>query len=289
MPSVMEMVTDRVIRALEQGTVPWQRPWLLPDRGAFNRISGKKYSLINQLILEHEGEYASWKQWTQLGGTINPDERPEIVVFWKWPDEPEDDNKEKSDGIEEQQAKKKRRRPILRYHRVYHISQVKGVEPVKSEAEVRYDHQPIEYAGKIFTDYITRQGITLDEGEYREAYYSPRQDMIHIPSIGLYEYPEQYYSTLYHEAVHSTGESSRLCREGLKKVSFGSETYSQEELIAEMGAAALMTEVGIETANSFNNSAAYIDGWLSVLKGDKRMIVFAANQAEKAINFILGN
>ena len=282
----MEMVTDRIIEKLEQGTVPWRRPWIMPDRGAFNRVSGKKYSLLNQLLLQYDGEYATWKQWSRLGAIIVPDERPEIVVFWKWP-EPEED-KEISDD-EEQQDEKKKRAPILRYHRVYHISQVEGVEPIKSEKEVEYENSPIEEAVKIFKDFAARENIKLDEGNYAEAYYNPKLDMIHIPSISSYENPEQYYSTLYHEAVHSTGIPKRLNREGLKSIQFGSDVYSKEELVAEIGAAALMAKAGIETDKSFNSSTAYINNWLSVLRGDKRMIIFAASQAEKAYNYILGN
>jgi len=288
MPSVMDMVTDRVIKALEEGTIPWQRPWILPNRGAFNRVSGKKYSLLNQLILEHEGEYASWKQWSKIGGIIDPTERPEILVFWKWPDIEEDN--EKSDDNEEQKDERKKRVPILRYHRVYHISQVKGVEPIESKEDIRYNHQPIEKAEKIFAEYITREGIIFDEdGDYREAYYSPSQDLLHIPDMSLFKSPEMYYGTIAHELVHSTGSLKRLNREGLKKVSFGSEKYSQEELIAEVGAAALMSMAGLETDKSFNNSMAYINGWLNRLKRDKRMIIFAASQAEKAINYITGS
>lgn len=286
MPGVMEMVTDRVIQALERGTVPWRRPWILPDRGAFNRFTGKKYSLLNQISLHHEGSYGSLRQWTRAGGVIDPDERPEMVVFWKWP-EPEEDKNKKDD--EEEQGKKRKEKPVLRYHRVYHISQVQGVEPDKPRENIRYDHPQMEEVGKIFKDYITREGITFDEGEYGEAYYSPHHDMIHVPAIRLYQHPEQYYSTVYHEAIHSSGVSGRLNREGLQKVSFGSDVYSKEELVAEIGAAALMEKVGIETDKSFDNSAAYISGWLDALKEDKRMIIFAASQAEKAVNFILGN
>ena len=97
----------------------------------------------------------------------------------------------------------------------------------------------------------------------------------------------EYYSTAFHELTHSTGHHSRLNR--LEKFTFfGTEAYSKEELVAEIGAAALVNAAGLETASSFRNSTAYIQNWLSVLKNDKRFIVSAAGKAEKAVNLILG-
>lgn len=69
---------------------------------------------------------------------------------------------------------------------------------------------------------------------------------------------------------------------------FGTETYSKEELIAEIGSASLMNMLDIETRKSFRNSAAYIQNWLQVLKNDNKFIVSAAGKAEKAVNYIIG-
>ena len=281
MADVMTIVSDRIIAALEQGCVPWRKPWYAPGRGAYNRITGKQYSLLNQMMLLHEGEYASFKQWTTLGGKVKKGSKSEIVVFWKWP---EDD---KEDEDPNQQDRKEKKRPVLRYYPVFHISQVENVEPLEKEESVCFENDPIEAAENVLMDYIRSEGITYDGGEYAEAYFSPKQDLIHVPYIWLYEHPEEYYSIAFHEAVHSTGTDNRLCREGLKQVRFGSETYSREELVAEIGAACILASLGIETKNSFDNSAAYIQSWLSVLKNDRRMVVIAAGQAEKAVNFIL--
>ena len=66
---------------------------------------------------------------------------------------------------------------------------------------------------------------------------------------------------------------------------FGSEQYSQEELIAEIGNAFLCGKTGIEN-KTLKNSTAYISGWLKKLKNDKRLIVIAAAQAQKATDYI---
>lgn len=286
MRDVMAFVTDRIIASLEKGVIPWRKPWVAPGRGAYNRISGKKYSLLNQLMLQYEGEYATFKQWSDLGGKIKKGAKSEIVVFWKWPEH--DEEKDESVDASDDENKECIERPILRYHRVFHVSQVIGVEPLSQDI-VRFEHDPVDIIEQVLSSYVRRENIVFDAGEYGEAYYSPREDLIHVPAIWLYEYPEEYYATALHEAVHSTGATRRLCREGLKKVGFASEIYSKEELIAEIGAATLLSMLRIETEKSFKNSVAYLQGWLRVLKNDRRMIVQAANQAEKAVDFIIGN
>ena len=121
-----------------------------------------------------------------------------------------------------------------------------------------------------------------------EAYYSPSRDLIHLPELSQYQYPSEFYSTAFHEAAHSTGHEGRLNRVGLKKAAFGSESYGKEELIGEISSAVLLSTLHIESDHSVTNSTAYIRGWLKALQDDKRMIVFAAGQAEKAVKYILG-
>lgn len=108
-----------------------------------------------------------------------------------------------------------------------------------------------------------------------------------MPEINQFTDSAEFYSTVYHEAIHSTGHVSRLNRI-TDDVNFGSESYSKEELVAELGASYLVNAVGLETASSFSNSAAYIKGWLSKLRNDKRLIINAAGKAEKAVQLILG-
>ncbi len=97
----------------------------------------------------------------------------------------------------------------------------------------------------------------------------------------------EYYSTLFHELTHSTGHHSRLDRL-CQTAHFGSEEYSKEELVAEIGAAALNNHCGLNTERSDRNSTAYLMGWLSKLRDDKKLLVSAAGRAEKAVNLILG-
>lgn len=272
--SVYEMVTDRILEQLEKGSIPWQKPWTGTKNGAYNRISNKPYSLLNQMILNHTGEYATFKQWSELGGKIRRGEQSEIVVFWKI--QPIEETKE--DGIKE-----KKDIPLLRYFNVFHVSQVEGIEPkVREVAEVK----PIEEAEKIKTAYVTREHITIKEIVSNEAFYSPSRDYIQVPCKEQYTNIEEFYSTLFHEMVHSTGHKTRLDRE-LKGQLGNKQDYSKEELVAEVGSASILNILGIETEKSFKNSSAYIQSWIHVLKNDIKFIVSTASKAEKAVNYIM--
>ena len=273
---IYEMVTDRIIEQLEKGYIPWQKPWTGVHDGAYNRISNKPYSLLNQMLLSKTGEYASFKQWTELGGHIRKGEKAEIVTFWKI----QQIEEENEDG-----EKIIKQLPLLRYYNVFHISQVEGVEPKSIDLN---ELQPIEEAERIKTEYMQREHIKILEKVTDKAFYSPSLDYIQVPCKEQYQNIEEFYSTLFHEMTHSTGHKVRLDREDVKDcMYFGSENYSKEELCAELGSAFLINKLGIASSKSFNNSTAYIQSWLRVLKNDKKFIISASSRAEKAVKYIL--
>lgn len=277
--NVYEMVTDRIIGMLEEGIIPWERPWTGVKDGSFNRITKKPYSLLNQMLLKHDGEYATFKQWTDLGGKIRKGEKSEIIVFWKM----QHITEKNEDGEDET-----KQIPILRYYNVFHISQVDGVEPLPEEKIESTGLEPIEEIEKILMDYITREGIKLTNEKSNRAYYSPSLDLIHLPLLEQFKDISEYYSTFAHESVHSTMTESRCNRKAENKnAAFGSADYSKEELVAELGAASILNMLGIETKSSFRNSAAYIQSWIKVLKNDVKFIVSASSKSEKAVKYIL--
>lgn len=274
MANVYQMVTDRIIAELEQGIIPWNKPWTGVKGGAFNRISRKPYSLINQMMLRHQGEYASYKQWQSCGGQVRKGEKAEQVVFWKvYQTREEKDGEEVVHSI-----------PVLKYYSVFHISQVDGVEPI--EKPELADTEPLEDAEKVLMDYIGREGIKFETSVSNKAYYAPLMDAIHLPVIGQFTDAAEYYSVAFHEATHSTMKESR-CNRSQKLAAFGSESYSKEELVAEIGSATIMNIIGIETPATFKNNAAYIQNWLQVLRNDNRFVVSASSKAEKAVKYIL--
>lgn len=272
--SVYEMVTERIIEELEKGSIPWEKPWTSGRRsGAYNFVSKKSYSLMNQMMLKHRGAYGTFKQWTEKGGKIRKGEKSEIVVFWKF----QIIEEENEDG-----EKEEKKIPMLRYYNVFHISQVDGVELKEELPEV----EPIESAEKIKRDYVEREHIKILEYATNEAFYSPAGDFIQVPERGQYKDIESFYDVLFHEMTHSTGHKSRLNR--LERgAHYGNELYSKEELVAELGSASLMNMLGLETKKTIRNNAAYIQSWIRVFKNDPRFIVSAAGKAEKAVKFIL--
>ena len=267
-------VTDRIIAQMEQDQIPWSKPWC-SNAKAVSHATGKPYSLLNQLLLGRPGEYLTFKQCQEAGGHVKKGEKSSMVVFWKWIEQEDEDTGEIKQV------------PFLRYYNVFHIDQCEGITAKYTQENTFPDGaSTVETAQEIINDYLERENVKLTHSEGDRAFYRPATDEIVLPLRKQFVNTAEYYSTVWHELVHSTGHPSRLNR--LDKVAaFGSEVYSKEELVAEIGAAALVNHCGLESPTSFRNNAAYIQNWLSVLKGDKRFIVSAAGKAEKAVKLIL--
>lgn len=270
-------VTDRIIAQLEEGLIPWHKPWTGTQSGAVSGTTGKPYSLLNQLLLQKPGKWYTYKQAQSLGGQVRKGEKGSMVVFWK----PVIVTEETKDG-----EKKQKKVPMLRNYVVFHADQIDNLPESETAEEPRFIPNPDEAAESIITEYLTRESIHLEQTASNEAFYSPSFDKIHLPLMEQFPDTAEYYSTAFHEMTHSTGHKSRLNR--LESTAhFGSEEYSKEELVAEIGAASLLNHCGLETPKTFKNSAAYIQSWLQALKNDKKMIVSAASKASRAVDFIL--
>lgn len=295
---VYEMVTNRIIDQLEKGIIPWHKPWQASlgyfvkntidlRKVAFNRITKKAYSFLNQMLLSKSGEYASFAQWHNLGGSIKKGAKAETVVFWKIEEIKITDKTE--EDSEEEQKEKIVKLPILKYYQVFHIDDVTGVKPLELEdveapEEETENFDKEEQAEEVISNYSQREKVKIIFGG-DSAFYSPSKDYIQVPHSKQFQEKAEYYSTLFHEIIHSTGAKNRLDR--LEPSSrFGNEGYSKEELVAEIGASGILSLLNIETSSSFKNSVAYIQSWIQVLRNDKKMIVSASSKAEKAIEFI---
>lgn len=271
MKDIQEKVTAQIIAALESGTAPWRRPWK-GAAGPHNVVSGKTYQGINWFLLSMlgGGGFLTYKQAQSLGGNVRKGEKGAPIVFWNFAE------KTKPDGTVGRFA-------FLRSYTVFSVAQCDGLQLPAAEAEGEtLPFVPIERAEAT----IASTGARISHGGDR-AYYRPSTDSIQMPEKADFHAPEEYYSTAFHELAHWTGHQSRLARKGIEEVApFGSTTYSKEELIAEMGAAFLCAEHGINS--TLENSAAYLQGWIKALKGDSSLAISAAGAASKAANFILG-
>lgn len=277
-PDVYGLITQKIIEQLDKGTVPWRKPWSeagLPQ----NIISGKHYSGINMMLLAMAGyennHFITFKQLKEIGGKVKKGEKAHMVVFWSLL---EGSQTETSETASEKEPQKK---AILRYYYVFNVAQCDNI-PEKYRPAIREVRNIPAYDSII-------KGMPqcpLIKHKEQRAYYNVKEDFVNMPKRKSFADDESYYSTLFHELVHSTGHENRLNRQTLTEMAeFGGETYSQEELIAEIGTCYLMSHAGSDS--QFQQSTAYIQGWLNKLRNDKRFIFTAAKASQKAVDFIL--
>jgi antirestriction protein ArdC len=281
MPTVYEVVTNRIIKQLEAGTAPWHKPWRVRGKSGLPRnvATGREYRGINVWVLL-SSEYSSqhwvtFRQARELGGHVRQGEVGFPVVYWKF------DKREVQDGDEIVEKPS----VLCRFYKVFNVEQCEGLglqpsQPTEKEPQV----QPIEACEQVVAGWLQRP--TIKHGGDC-ASYNKSLDLVQMPENSCFQSAEEYYSTLFHELTHSTGHPARLNRSTLTDFErFGDAAYSREELVAELGAAFLSGYCGIEN-RTISNSAAYVANWLEALKNDSRLVLLAASQSQKAADLIL--
>lgn len=280
---ICEMVAERVIEELKNGVVPWNQPWFGSDRFV-SHINGKHYSLLNCMMLGKPGEYATFNQINKEGGRVKKGAKSRLVVYW---------SPIKKEEVGDDGEKKIKTYFILKYYRVFNLNDCEGVKKkYLNDDDTKFIHEEAKDAEEVISAYeAANPGLKIVRDEHSgRAYYRPSEDLIRVPKMEQFQKVEEFYSTLFHEMAHSTGHWSRLGRfkESGAVAAFGGEDYGKEELIAELSAAALCGKCGVESRDSFRNSAAYLNGWMEAIKGNPELIVAAASKADKAVEFILG-
>jgi antirestriction protein ArdC len=288
---IYQAVTDRILELLDQGTVPWRQPFKRGSGGESgmpkNLISDKEYRGINVFLLAvtamlegYDSPYwLTFKQAKDRGGHVRKDERGSLVIFWA--------QREMEDKITGEPVHV----PVMRYYTLFNAQQCEGLElptAPKTDAEPDTQETPFEPIVEAMAIVDGYEGAPRIEHHAGRAFYRPSEDLVSLPEPREFIDGESYYATLFHELVHSTGHSKRLDR-GIdtKTAPFGSNDYSKEELVAEMGAAFLAAVSGISPP-TIEQSAAYIESWRKKLKGDKKLVVQAAGAGQKAVDWVLG-
>jgi len=271
-----EVITARILEALDKGEVPWRKPWSLPKGIRPQSVSGHAYRGINTLLLGLSGyadpRWLTFRKAKELGGNVKKGQKATPVVLWKPITKESEEGEDKTFWL-------------LRYYSVFNVQQTEGLDLPTIDTGLPPEFDAIAEAEAIIANMPKAPSLDHDGGD--KAYYTPALDSIHLPPRYAFEKAEEYYSTAFHELGHSTGHQKRLSRDTLKDVApFGSGTYSKEELVAEFAASFLCHESGIE--NTIDNSAAYIQGWAKKIRSDVRLVVTAASQAQKAADYILG-
>lgn len=280
-----QMFIDRVEQRRANGetvTAPWRKLWNPAVGQDRNLDTDKPYRGGNVFMCAIQGYgspfWATKKQIAKLGGEINRQDDGKLVpytpiLFWNFPDA-----EQKAAG----------RFPFCKFYQVWNVEQTTGLEELaasKLESCGGAPVNPIAEAQAIVDGY---HGPTIRHGN-SQAYYTPSTDTVSMPDMQAFENAEAFYSTLFHELAHSTGHRTRLGRDGVvNPVRFASHDYSEEELIAEMTAGMLTGLAGIDTPETVENSAAYLDHWLAKLKREPSWLASAGGQAQKAADLIRG-
>lgn len=288
---VLDPIIDGVIDALSNGIAPWAKPWSAYDGGVslpYNVISKKAYRGLNVLILGMtkytDPRWGTFAQWKSKGGTVRRGEKCTHVTFWKFL---EVEKKGATGAVILGQTDTI---PIVKTYAVFNAEQIEGIDPLAPPAD--YDPATAKVKAdaegdRIATEYMTRENVPLSHIG-GGAWYQPSTDRVNVPPISTFVGTSEYYSTLFHELVHSTGHETRLKRPGIcDKSGFGSDKYAFEELVAEMGASILLATAGLAQPAVTDNSIAYLANWAEKIRADRSLLLKSASASSKAVDLIL--
>jgi len=275
----LHKIIDTLKAHMTDDTLIWHNPCLI--RTQSNIASGNPYRGVNQfitaIVAHAEGYRSPWwgtfKQIQALGGQlIDAKGRGVPILFYK--------QLPSRDSDEDHQE-----RFVIRHSFVFNLDLIEGIAPEAAINPEEGNTVPIACAEQIAHRYLAREKIRIRHGT---PAYVPATDLIQMPAYAEISSTDEYYSTYFHELAHSTGHPQRLCRFGVGAGRFDSkEDYSREELVAEITAAMLCHDSGVDSQASIKNSAAYLQGWSRFIADKGDALLAAVNQAYKAREFIL--
>jgi antirestriction protein ArdC len=265
---------------LNQGVIPWEKDWTSSLYS--NYCTKKAYQGINQLLLFVQAilqkknfkspYWMTWNQIKKLNGSVLKTEKASIIIHYE--------SKNIEEEIINQQNEKetiKKKISFIKYYNVFNYEQTSGIPEIElNRNEVKQDCEQV--LNNMKEKPVIKSGLN--------PAYSPKNDYIIMPAINNFKSSDSYYSALFHELIHWTGHKSRLNRFNSESLKFGSDVYSKEELIAELGSSFICQITGI-AKEVIKNQASYIKGWLEILNNDKRLIVIASSRAEKCVDYII--
>lgn len=281
-----EMIADRLIKQLEEGTAPWQKPWEPGlERMPHNPVSGTRYKGANALWLAMQGRsdsrWMTYKQAQQIGAQVQKGEKSTWVQYWKFRDKvPKKDAKgnivrdSKGKPVTEEIVLD---RPKVFSSRVFNAEQIQGLPPLEKK-EPAWDRH--DRAEKI----LSGSGAQIHHDQADRAFFRPVTDSIHLPEHSQFETADRYYATALHELGHWTGHPSRMNRD--MSGGFGSESYAKEELRAEIASLMVGDDLGI--GHDPGQHAAYVKSWVKVLREDPKEILRASRDAEQIMSLVVG-
>jgi antirestriction protein ArdC len=301
---VYEIVNEKILEVIEQGNLAWRQTWKIKDRGGAaanfdskRAYTGANYFLLNFVLplLGKEYEYPyflTFKQIQARKGKIKKGVKGYPIFYYNIV------RKHQGKKISEDTYKRLKATGVkgfeeirfLKYYTIFNIEDVDevdfGLNDLEKVKKINYDYEAIEAAEKIYYNMPNKPKLKLAA----QAYYSPSNDYVGMPPVVSFDAPQNFYSVLYHEVVHSTKHPTRLDDKTRGGKKFGDKEYALEELVAELGACYLCAESGI-LFHTIDNSAAYLKSWNEKLsksiKEDKTFFLKAAARAQRASDYIL--
>lgn len=275
-----EEITKKILAKLEQGVIPWCKPWKSFGSGAMprNAISNRPYSGANVVLLWIDAtdkgydcpKWLTYKQALEAGGNVRRGEKSSQIAYIG--------SITKAEG----ESGDLRTIPFLKSYAVFNLQQCEGLDHLVDNSSRVINKGARD---ELVDEFIRTIGVDLRHGESR-AYYAAKGDFINLPLFEAFTGTENYYATAFHELTHWTGAKHRLDRDFGRR--FGDQAYSVEELVAELGSAFLCAEFGFDNDAVLDNSTAYIEYWRSFLKNNERAFVTAASAASRATEFLRG-
>ena len=309
---IIQAVNDKVIEGLKDKGLSWFRPWKSGEENQpLNRLSSNYYKGFNIFLLNAEmiqrdykcNQWLTFKQVSQMDGKVKKGSKSTEIYFWKlgYQDMKTGkfltDKQIKSVNLREKFTSngkpidRYRKTFAIRYYKVFNLDQTTGIEPLKFEPSINASFTNNEMVDSIVDGYISRSNplvLTVSKTS-NQAYYSPSNDLVVMPEQDSFVDSDSYYKTLFHELAHSTGHNTRLNRKGVASMNyFGSESYAQEELIAEISSMYLTGLCDLNPKDSDDNSQAYINGWVRKFEDEAKECFYAMQQATKCSTLILG-
>ena len=315
----VEKFTEMMVERMERMKAgDWKKGWIDGEAvyGMPQNISGRNYSGSNSFFLQMDSAmhgyktpvYMTFLQIQKENARINKGAEAMPVIYWDV--SIKDSNGKRVDRDDYRNMSKAEQDkctviPFLKAYHVFNMDQTNLQEvnkakydkmvdmfkaPEMRDAKGMYENKALD---RLFEKQEWVCPIQYDKVS-PGAYYSPSRDIIVVPkkeqfNIGkdkdeIYKDGMEYYSSALHEMAHSTGTEARLNR--VKGDKFGDPKYAKEELVAELTAANTGYTLGFDK-RILDNNAAYLDGWISVLKENPKFIVSVMADVNKASNMVL--
>jgi len=291
---LFQNITDELIAAIEAGTSTWRMPWhTIADAGTPVNVDGRAYRGLNALWLPltaaaqgwDSGVWATYRGWQRHGAQVRRGEKGTPVVLWKPTTtaptgRPDGDDTDTTD--EPDPTGSTRRRLVARVYTVFAAEQADNTGDIIQRRRTPHTERDTPQRLEHAEHYFAQLDAHVIEGGNR-ASYQPATDTIRIPTLAQFDTAAHYYATRAHETVHWTGHTSRLDRELTGR--FGSDAYAAEELVAELGAAMWCAQAHLSTVTR-DDHAAYLAGWLRILRADPKALVTVASRAQGALDWL---